>query len=64
MNNTLKTIAEQIVYGGEFRFKLTLNPHSQFNSRVFEEINGSTNAIISYHKEEPIEILLTNTQVT
>lgn len=59
MNNTLKTIAEQISYGGEFRFKLALNPHSQFNSRVYEEINGSTTAIITYIKEEPIEILLT-----
>ena len=63
MNDTLKTIAEQISYGGEFRLKTTLNPHSQFNSRVFEEINGSTNAKITYHKEEPIEILLTNIQL-
>ena len=64
MNNTLKTIAEQIAYGGEFRFKMNLNYGSQICSRVYEEINGSTNAKIVYHKEEPFEILLTNTQVT
>ena len=63
MNNTLKTIAEQISYGGEFQFKFNLFPQAQFNSRVYEEINGSTNATITYYKEEPIEILLTNTQV-
>lgn len=60
MNNTLKTIAEQITYGGEFRFKLNLNPGAQYHSRVYEEINGSTNAIIVYLKEEPVEIHLTN----
>lgn len=59
MNNTLKTIAEQITYGGEFKFKFNLNPGAQYHSRVYEEINGSTNAIIVYLKEEPVEIHLT-----
>ena len=63
MNNTLKTIAEQITYGGEFKFKTNLTPNSQIQTRVYEEINGSTNATIMYCKEEPFEILLTNTQV-
>ena len=62
MNNTLKTIAEQIVYGGEFRFRFNLNLHAKINSRVYEEINGSTNVLITYYKEEPIKILLTNIQ--
>lgn len=63
MNNTLKTIAEQITYGGEFQFKTNLTPNSQIQTRVYEEINGSTNATIMYCKEEPIEILLTNIKV-
>lgn len=60
MNNTLKTIAEQIAYGDEFKFKFNLNPGAQYHSRVYEEINGPTNVIISYINEEPVEILLTN----
>ena len=64
MNNTLKTIAEQIIYGGEFKFKTNLTPNFQIQTRVYEEINGPTNATIMYCKEEPFEILLTNTQVT